>query len=111
MVAGVLANFLALNPPAFDMSTGQVAHNARKFLVDTANWQCNPGVKSIRNGVSEDNNPKNVAAATPPSAAPAPVSAEKNECHGVSGNLWVEDRNLAVQNAGEFCKQSLKSFE
>ena len=39
-------------------------------------------------------------------APPAPLAADVNLCHGVSGDYWVMSRDVAVGNVEEFCSQS-----
>jgi len=46
-----------------------------------------------------------------PTSNPSPSFVEKNDCHGVSGDHWVRSRDLAAQNANDFCKQSSGSVE
>lgn len=38
-------------------------------------------------------------------ASPAPLAADLNLCHGVSGDYWVMSRDIAVADAEDFCSQ------
>lgn len=41
----------------------------------------------------------------------SPSVPDKNECHGIGGDTWVMNRDVAVQNVGDFCAQETKSVE
>lgn len=38
--------------------------------------------------------------------SPAPPAADKNVCHGVSGDTWVVSRDVAANNVKDFCGQT-----
>jgi hypothetical protein len=38
--------------------------------------------------------------------SPSPPAADKNACHGVSGDYWVMSRDVAVDNVKDFCGQT-----
>ena len=43
---------------------------------------------------------------------PTPTTVPVNKvCHGISGNKWVVSRDVAAQNAADFCKQSSSTVE
>jgi hypothetical protein len=53
-----------------------------------------------------------VISASPASATPvAPAAMATNACHGVSGNSWVQDRDVAAQSAAIFCGQTSNSVQ
>lgn len=108
----MLATLMAYETVPFETTDGHFAANAKDFLAQHANWLRQPDVKVMWNRVTEDDNPrKAVPATTLPSSSPTPVWTEKHDCHGVSGNLWVVNRTLAVQNVGDFCGQTSKFVE
>lgn len=117
LIAGILATFLAYDEVPFDTSTGNVAANAKKYLQDTANWSRRPNVKVIWNGVTEANNPKEVAGAdsrttsltTPAPAIPtvAPVDPPSAPTCAPNPTAAIKDshENELKKAATFFCTQ------
>lgn len=109
LIAGVLATFLSYDKVPFDMSDGRVAAEAKKYLVETANWPRKDKVPVIWNLVTEADNPKkgdgSVAPADPPSApvcqpTPLPIAHVK-DAH--------ESRMKVVTDS--FCRSNGKKFD
>lgn len=44
-------------------------------------------------------------------APDSPTGPDKNTCHGIGGDTWVMNRDVAVQNVRNFCAQESKSAE
>jgi len=51
------------------------------------------------------------ASSTTIPTTPTPTFTESLKCHGISGNMWVVSRDVAAQNAIDFCKQTSQSIE
>ncbi|KAF2429973.1 hypothetical protein EJ08DRAFT_670707 [Tothia fuscella] len=41
----------------------------------------------------------------------ADTSTDRNQCHGIGGDLWVVSRDVAANNVATFCAQGSKSIE
>ena len=76
LMAGVLANYLAYKPVPFDTTPGKLAAAAKKYLINSANWQRQQGIKVVWDEVDEKHNPKKAHAVglTSSSLAPADTS-------------------------------------
>ena len=66
----------------------------------------------VRDTACEIVSSTSISVSTTPSPTPTPsLSPVKKECHGVSGYKWVISRDVAAQNAADFCKQKSNTVE
>jgi hypothetical protein len=41
----------------------------------------------------------------------AVAAVATNNCHGITGNVWVQSRDVAVTSAEQFCRQTSTTVE
>lgn len=95
LLAGMLATYLAYDTVPFDTTPGKLAAAAKAFLIQTANWQRVPNLKSLWNEVDEAHNPKKGSTTDKPSTSgPAPRTAPyaQGKC-SVSVTQWKKPLN------------------
>ena len=62
----------------------------------------------------KEDNPQPASSSKPRKPTPKPkpkpkLKADKNACHGISGDYWVMSRDVAVSNVKEFCAQTMST--
>jgi len=86
-VAGEVANLLSYDTVPFDTSDGNLVKNLKGYLQsDQASWDRVDGIRVLWNGVTQENNPREVF-----------------ECNGVGQNTYVEGDGVAALIENKFC--------